>query len=245
MSDSLVGVPLDRSGKERLEYAKERTVHLTFEAVGVAVAVAVVVVVYGGLWAWGGPLSRGGCGGVVRLVHHAVGSIIVNFLTIDALLAAFAMVVSRSLLARMLYEYVCKTLLRLFIHSCAFSLGVGLGYLVLIGFGVTPRVELISVVRFCVAIACGAVFVVPIYFVMELVQLKDLDKAASKILEKAIPSIGANEIKRRQLSEVSVSVAGFVVGCILMVSAFKQLPTDFSIMQHSDSQSNEALKCSG
>ncbi|CAJ6186799.1 Uncharacterised protein [Burkholderia pseudomallei] len=228
---------------QALDHCRERTKHLAFEVMGVVLAVSVVVVLYGLIWGSGGRLAHGGCEGLVSLVHHAVGSVFVSFLTIDAFLVGCAMIVSGSLFATLLYEYACKSILRLFIHSCAFSLGTGVGYVILMWPRITPRGEFPSVVEFCLVLACAAALATWWHLLMESIKRQHLELWLAAALRRMLPAVAEDENALRRWSVRVVSIAGLVAGGLLVWAALHQLPDDLSSVQRADAKHTETLNC--
>lgn len=176
------------------------------------------------------------------LVREATTSGYLDFLTIDALLVALAMLSNGSFFSRNLVQWACQPLLKLFIHSGSFAFGISAGYMLLMIPDVTQKAALPSVGAFSFLVLFMVVFSSTFYFLLHWVKREILVATTTKALQRHFPSWSAENVTKR--SELIVGLAGVLAALSLAVAAWQQLGVDMPLIHHAETRASDFFKCS-
>lgn len=223
------------------EHASNETNSMIRESVGVVSGGVALMLVYATLKALNSPLAAGGCERMNSLVREATNAGYLNFLTIDALVVALAMLSAGSFFSQSLLQWACRPLLKLFIHSCSFAFGISVGYMLLMIPEVTQRATLPSVGVFSLLVFFMIALSSTFYFLLHWVKREILVETTTKILRRHSPSWSVEKLAKR--SELIVGLAGVLAALSLAVAAWQQLRVDLPLIHHAETHASDFFKC--
>ncbi|WP_144156033.1 hypothetical protein [Paraburkholderia sp. BCC1885] len=223
------------------EHASKETTRMIRESVGVVSVGIALMLVYAMLKELNSPVAIGGCERMNSLVREATTAGYLNFLTIDALLVSLAMLSNGSFFSRNLLQWACQPLLKLFIHSGSFALGISMGYMLLTIPDVTQKATLPSVIAFGFLVLFMVVFSSTLYFLLHWVKREILVVRTTKVLKRNFPSWAAEKVSKR--SELIVGLAGVLAAFFLAVAAWQQLGVDMPLIHHAETHASDFFKC--